>query len=229
MLERYTSAWRVSSASVSLRETFVFFVFDDRGSKTQTFLRWARCGGDLVSLCMQTSSVGLRWICRAARRGAGRTTRPVAPGASCQASLSSLSSLSQAGTPLACNVYVSEGRDKDLLSQLEAVVKSLAPGVHLGHVFVDTAYNRTGYTLVSSSVDGMVRGVVAVSKRALELIDLRRHEATHPRLGVVDHVSCHPLVDGDAAMDAARSARGAIGKALEIRAWQHFYMGMDAT
>lgn len=35
--------------------------------------------------------------------------------------------------------------------------------------------------------------VLALSRRALQLLDLRQHTATHPRLGAVDHVSVHPL------------------------------------
>jgi len=39
----------------------------------------------------------------------------------------------------------------------------------------------------------LVAGTVALSKRALALIDLTTHAATHPRLGALDHISVHPL------------------------------------
>ena len=32
-----------------------------------------------------------------------------------------------------------------------------------------------------------------LSRAALQLLDLRRHDASHPRLGVVDHIALHPL------------------------------------
>jgi glutamate formiminotransferase len=35
--------------------------------------------------------------------------------------------------------------------------------------------------------------ILRLSEAALRTIDFRRHEASHPRLGTVDHVSCHPL------------------------------------
>jgi hypothetical protein len=35
--------------------------------------------------------------------------------------------------------------------------------------------------------------VVDLASAALEALDLRNHVATHPRLGVVDHISVHPL------------------------------------
>ena len=125
-------------------------------------------------------------------------------------------------TALVANVYVSEGRNASVISRLADAVKPFAPGVRLGHVFVDDAYNRTGFTLVSSSVDGLVKGTMAVSTLAFEMVDLRRHDAMHPRLGVVDHVSCHPLVRDDATMGAAQAARDAIGKALGV--WVPTYL-----
>ena len=82
----------------------------------------------------------------------------------------------------------------------------------LAHVFVDSSYNRTGFTLIGSRLDKMVHGVLELSKMALSLIDLRDHHATHPRLGVVDHISCHPLDDG--GMGGARDCAVAIARAL---------------
>ena len=117
-------------------------------------------------------------------------------------------------TPLAANVYVSEGRNASVVSRLRDAVQTRDHVARLAHVFVDDAYNRTGFTIVSSSVDGLVRGAMAVSTLALELVDLTKHAATHPRLGVVDHVSCHPLMGDDATRDAAVAARDAIGEAL---------------
>ena len=115
---------------------------------------------------------------------------------------------------LAANVYISEGRDGVVIARLTDAVGAFSPGVRLGHVFVDDAYNRTGFTLVSSSVDGLVGAAVAVSTSALDLVDLSRHSATHPRLGVVDHVSCHPLFRDNTTICAARMARDAIGRGL---------------
>lgn len=105
---------------------------------------------------------------------------------------------------LACNVYISQGRDENLIQNLVSEIHKVSHSytgangdgkglVTLGHIFVDTSYNRTGFTLVGSSVDAVVQGAAALSRAALSCINLREHDATHPRLGVVDHVSCHPL------------------------------------
>lgn len=39
----------------------------------------------------------------------------------------------------------------------------------------------------------LVAGALALARSALDLIDLRRHSATHPRLGALDHISVHHL------------------------------------
>ncbi|KAJ9534594.1 hypothetical protein QJQ45_022186, partial [Haematococcus lacustris] len=70
---------------------------------------------------------------------------------------------------------------------------STTPGVLLARVFVDPAYHRTGFTLTSTSPSQLAQGVVHLSQTALSCLDLRQHSATHPRLGVVDHISLHPL------------------------------------
>ena len=116
----------------------------------------------------------------------------------------------------ACNVYISEGRDGKIIQKLNESVQNDNPSdtqrASLAHVFVDASYNRTGFTLIGSRLDAVVHGVLQLSKTALSLIDLREHDATHPRLGVVDHISCHPLEDG--GMGGARDCAVAIAKGL---------------
>ncbi|GLI66512.1 hypothetical protein VaNZ11_010333, partial [Volvox africanus] len=93
---------------------------------------------------------------------------------------------------LGCNVYISEGRNKNVINRLQAEANA-TQGVALANVFVDAPYNRTGFTLVSTQADRLTNAVVRLSRVALQLLDLRSHAATHPRLGVVDHISLHPL------------------------------------
>ena len=47
----------------------------------------------------------------------------------------------------------------------------------------------------------LAAAVVALTQEALQLLDLRQHTATHPRLGTVDHISCHPLTASPAAAE----------------------------
>ena len=39
----------------------------------------------------------------------------------------------------------------------------------------------------------LAAAAVDLSKSALSVLDLQQHTATHPRIGVVDHISCNPL------------------------------------
>lgn len=55
--------------------------------------------------------------------------------------------------------------------------------------------------------------VHAVATHALAAIDLTAHAAQHPRLGVLDHVSIHP-VGPDATLPFAAQAAAAIGQRL---------------
>lgn len=59
----------------------------------------------------------------------------------------------------------------------------------------------------------LTAAVTAVAVQALACIDLRHHDATHPRLGAVDHISCHPLGPG-ASLEQAAQLAVAIGAQL---------------
>lgn len=102
-------------------------------------------------------------------------------------------------------MYVSEARDAGVLRQLESVVRS-TPGAALANRFVDSPYNRTGFTLVGTSTPQLAAAVASLAHAALAVVDLRCHAATHPRLGAVDHISCHPLAAPSAEPEAAAEA-----------------------
>ena len=115
----------------------------------------------------------------------------------------------------ACNVYISEGQDQKIISHLQNIaVTAAAPSSLLANVFIDRPYNRTNFTLLSRQPESLVHAAVSLSTAALEAIDLRSHSATHPRLGVVDHISCHPVTSSPAHLDAAASVARSIGEQL---------------
>ena len=108
----------------------------------------------------------------------------------------------------ACNVYISEGKNAELLSRLESVAATTTAATALANVFVDQPYHRTNFTLLSRSPESLAQTAVTLSLAALAALDLRSHAATHPRLGVVDHISCHPLSSHpDHLLSAASTAR----------------------
>jgi len=110
----------------------------------------------------------------------------------------------------AANVYLSEGRNSELLELLRR-----AAGPQCVHVFADVAYNRTGFTLASRDAGAVHDSVLRLASLALQTLDLRTHQATHPRLGVVDHVSVH-AVSAEGAAPSSDAAAGATELALRL-------------
>ncbi|KAL4534716.1 hypothetical protein Ndes2526B_g05644 [Nannochloris sp. 'desiccata'] len=122
----------------------------------------------------------------------------------------------QSNLLLACNVYISEGQSSDVISRLQTVASTATPVTSLANVFIDRPYNRSNFTLISRHSDALAEAVVSLSLAALSEIDLGQHSATHPRLGVVDHISCHPLSHGKNPVDMDAAALTARTIALQL-------------
>jgi glutamate formiminotransferase len=145
---------------------------------------------------------------------------------------------------LACHVYISEGRDAAAVAALEAAcaaacaaasaaqaaqtagASSRPPSTRhaacLAHVHVDAPYHRTNLTLLGRGGGALAPAAAALARAALAALDLRSHAASHPRLGVVDHVHVTPVprasgagAASDAAdLEAAADVARAVGAAL---------------
>jgi len=105
---------------------------------------------------------------------------------------------------------VSEGRDASVIA---AVGEAFASSARLLDVHSDEDHHRSVYTLVGDE-SGLVASLVAGAERACALIDLRRHDGVHPRVGVLDVA---PIVylrgqDADAAASAALVLAERIGE-----------------
>jgi glutamate formiminotransferase len=88
---------------------------------------------------------------------------------------------------------VSEGRDASVISAIGAAFAGTA---RLLDVHSDPDHNRSVFTLAAppqALADGLVAGVA----QACELIDLRRHEGVHPRVGAADVVPLVPFAPAD--------------------------------
>ena len=138
------------------------------------------------------------------------------------------------GSALVAVVYVSEGRDDSVVDNLEKAAEDacMKHGARVVNVFRDVEYNRTGFTLgikqqhpdgqeevvKSRVVEALRQSALALTERALSLIDLREHSAMHPRCGVVDHISCHAIGDTDdaVAVNLARCLGERIGENLSV-------------
>jgi glutamate formiminotransferase/glutamate formiminotransferase/formiminotetrahydrofolate cyclodeaminase len=102
--------------------------------------------------------------------------------------------------PLESVPNLSEGRDPETLNALRHAMSAPA---RLLDVHADADHHRSVYTLVGTGEE-LVETLAAGIRCAVELIDLRRHEGAHPRVGAADVV---PLVPLDPACEpAARAA-----------------------
>jgi glutamate formiminotransferase len=83
----------------------------------------------------------------------------------------------------------SEGRDETALAALRA---AMAEPARLLDVHADRDHHRSVFTLVGSGEE-LVETLLAGIGRAVEVVDLRRHEGAHPRIGAADVVPFVPL------------------------------------
>lgn len=105
---------------------------------------------------------------------------------------------------LMCVPNISEGRD---LNVVEAVADEIrrASGVKLLDYSSDANHNRSVLTYLGEPA-AVLEGTKAMAARALELIDMRVHHGSHPRLGAVDVVPFIPIRDMQTA-EAVEIAR----------------------
>jgi glutamate formiminotransferase len=109
--------------------------------------------------------------------------------------------------PLESVPNFSEGRDRGTVAAIEA---ALAAHADVLDVHADVDHNRSVFTLVGSEQeleDALLAGIA----RAIERIDLRRHEGAHPRIGAADVVPIVPLRPEQMGR-ARRSAREIAGR-----------------
>lgn len=116
-------------------------------------------------------------------------------------------------------VNVSEGRDVAVLEQLSTAAAPALLDVHR-----DPHHHRSVFTLAGPSLDQAVRALADV---AVSLIDLRRHDGVHPRLGAVDVVPFVAL-DGSSPGDAT-AARDAFARWWGDRGVPCFLYGPERT
>lgn len=103
-----------------------------------------------------------------------------------------------------CVPNFSEGRDREVISQITEAITSAAD-VSLLDVDPGEATNRTVVTFAGSPED-VVQAAFAGVKRAAQLIDMRNHKGAHPRMGATDVLPLIP-VSGVTLEECAALAR----------------------
>ncbi len=111
-----------------------------------------------------------------------------------------------------CVPNISEGRDAAVLERIVEAVRKTA-GVELLDWSADPDHNRAVLTFVGDP-EAVLAATEAMCLEAFALIDMRKHEGAHPRLGAVDVIPFVPLrgVTEEEAVALARRLGEWIGR-----------------
>jgi glutamate formiminotransferase len=91
---------------------------------------------------------------------------------------------------LQCVPNFSEGRAPSFLTEMEAVLKRFP--VKVLDLSMDKDHHRADSTFLGAP-EAVEAAAMAVTSRAVELIDMRAHKGSHPRMGAVDVVPFVPI------------------------------------
>lgn len=120
-----------------------------------------------------------------------------------------------------CVPNFSEGRDGTVVQAIAEVIASV-PGIQVLRTEMDPDHNRSVVTFAGPPA-GAAEAAFQAIRKAAALIDLRRHEGVHPRIGAADVVPFVPL-DGLSMENCAELAHG-LGQRVweELRIPVYFY------
>ena len=115
-----------------------------------------------------------------------------------------------------CVPNFSEGRDIEIIRQITTAIES-AEGVSLLNVDPGASTNRTVVTFAGppeATVEAAFRGI----QKAAELIDMRKHQGAHPRMGATDVCPFIPVsnVSWEEAIACAQALGKRVGEELKI-------------
>lgn len=110
------------------------------------------------------------------------------------------------------NFSVSQQKDPAAFQALVDTAKA-APGCTLLDVQTDGSHNRCVFTMVGAP-EAMGEAAFQLCKKASEVIDLRKHQGQHPRMGATDVIPFVPQ------MDMTVEECVALSKAVAQRIWE---------
>ncbi|MEA2054835.1 MAG: glutamate formimidoyltransferase [Candidatus Thermoplasmatota archaeon] len=91
-----------------------------------------------------------------------------------------------------CVPNFSEGKRKDVIDAIINEIKKF--DVKILDYSPDADHNRTDVTFIGGAEE-VKKAALAMSMKAVELIDMNRHRGEHPRMGAMDVVPFIPLMD----------------------------------
>ncbi|MDR7451611.1 MAG: glutamate formimidoyltransferase [Armatimonadota bacterium] len=120
-----------------------------------------------------------------------------------------------------CVPNFSEGRREEIVQALAGAVRDTA-GVRLLDVQADPSHNRCVLSFVGD-LDAVRAAALAAAARAVELIDMNRHQGEHPRIGAVDVIPLVPIAG--VSMEECVAAARALGREIweRLRLPVYFY------
>lgn len=92
---------------------------------------------------------------------------------------------------LLCEPNISEGIDLNLVEDVLDQVRQFA-GIKILDISSDADHNRSVFTYLGEPGE-VLQATQAMAQTALQLIDMRNHHGSHPRMGAVDVVPFIPL------------------------------------
>ena len=115
-----------------------------------------------------------------------------------------------------CVPNFSEGRDQNVIRQITDVIESV-DGVSLLDVDPGASTNRTVVTFVGGP-DAAVEAAFRAIRKAVELIDMRKHKGAHPRMGATDVCPFIPVsnVSWEEAIACANRLAKRVGDELKM-------------
>ena len=105
---------------------------------------------------------------------------------------------------LLCEPNISEGRNLEVIRQVADQIRKVE-GIRVLDLSSDADHNRSVFTYLGEP-ELVLEATKAMAANALELIDMTKHQGSHPRMGAVDVVPFVP-VRGVEVQDAVRIAR----------------------
>lgn len=112
---------------------------------------------------------------------------------------------------LLCEPNISEGRDLQTVEEVVDQVR-LVDEIKILDYSSDADHNRSVLTYLGEP-EPVLQATKAMAAKALELIDMTRHQGSHPRMGALDVVPFVPVrnVETEEAVEVARQFGGFVG------------------
>jgi glutamate formiminotransferase len=124
-----------------------------------------------------------------------------------------------------CVPNFSEGRRTEVLDKIISAITSVK-GVTLLDREMDKSHNRSVVTFVGDA-DAVKEAAFFAAKKAMELIDLNKHEGEHPRMGATDVIPFIPL-EGNTMADCVKLAKE-LGKEIADKLQIPIYLYEEAA